>query len=244
MIVFAPIDALAQFLPPLSISSFEESIVSNEAIRRLLMACLLGAIVGIEREWKSQSAGLRTNLLICLGCAFFTLMSPILAGDNGSNKGQIAANIVQGIGFLGAGLILHNKARVSGLASAASIFVVASIGMACGAGLFLPAIIATVIVVLAMLLIGFIEWKANLKSYPLIYEARGNDPMQMMTSILDVMDSEHRRLGTVDRDTIGVIERVTFSLSATRRRHERLFARLSALPAISQLKTFRESEED
>jgi putative Mg2+ transporter-C (MgtC) family protein len=237
-------DALAQLVPPLNVSDFEQSLVSNEAVRRLLMACLLGGLVGLEREWKLQSAGLRTNLLICLGCAFFTLMSPILAGENGSNKGQIAANIVQGIGFLGAGLILHNKARVSGLASAASIFVVASIGMACGAGLFLPAVIATVIVILAMLAIGFIEWKANLKSYPLIYEARGSDPMQMMSAILDVMDSEHRRLGTVDRDSIGVMERVTFSLATTRLRHERLTTRLTALPAISQLKTFRESEED
>ena len=92
---------------------------------------------------KAQSAGVRTNLLICMGCAFFTLLSAVLAGDTGTNKGQVASNIVQGIGFLGAGLILHNKNRVSGLASAASIFVVASIGMACGAGLFLPAVIAT-----------------------------------------------------------------------------------------------------
>ncbi len=242
--LYTSMDALAQLVPPLNVSDFEQSLVSNEAVRRLLMACLLGGLVGLEREWKLQSAGLRTNLLICLGCAFFTLMSPILAGENGSNKGQIAANIVQGIGFLGAGLILHNKARVSGLASAASIFVVASIGMACGAGLFLPAVIATVIVILAMLAIGFIEWKANLKSYPLIYEARGSDPMQMMSAILDVMDSEHRRLGTVDRDSIGVMERVTFSLATTRLRHERLTTRLTALPAISQLKTFRESEED
>jgi putative Mg2+ transporter-C (MgtC) family protein len=88
---------------------------------------------------------------------------------------------VQGIGFLGAGLILHNKNRVSGLASAASIFVVASIGMACGAGLFLPALIATVIVMVAMAASAFWSGKSILKSYPLIYEARGSDENNLLT---------------------------------------------------------------
>src|SRR5271154_6836440 len=138
-----PTDFAMLSAQPFNFGELEQKLVSNEAVFRLLVACGLGAVVGIEREWKAQSAGVRTNLLICMGCAFFTLMSAVLAGDTGTNKGQVASNIVQGIGFLGAGLILHNKNRVSGLASAASIFVVASIGMACGAGLFLPAVIAT-----------------------------------------------------------------------------------------------------
>ena len=235
---------LASASSPFNFSSLEQALVSNEAVYRLQVACVLGGVVGIEREWKAQSAGVRTNLLICMGCAFFTLMSAVLAGDTGTNKGQVASNIVQGIGFLGAGLILHNKSRVSGLASAASIFVVASIGMACGAGLFLPAVIATVIVVIAMLLIGFVEWRVSLKAYPLIYEARGSDETNMLTSILDAMDHEQQRLFGVDRDTIGVVQRVSFSLSATKRRHERLHNRLLAEPSISELKTFRDPEED
>jgi len=229
---------------PVNLGDLEQQIVSNEAVKRLLVACMLGALVGIEREWKGQSAGIRTNLLICLACAFFTLMSPILAGDNGSNKGQVAANIVQGIGFLGAGLILHNKSRISGLASAASIFVVASIGMACGAGLYLPALIATVIVLVAMAILGFVEWKVSLKTYPLIYEARGSDGDKMLVSILDAMDKQQLRLSGVERDLIGVLQRVSFSLSATRRRHEHMRNLLLAEPAIGELKTFRDPEED
>jgi putative Mg2+ transporter-C (MgtC) family protein len=73
--------------------------------------------------------------LICFAAALFTFLSPIIAGEGSSNKGQIASNIVQGIGFLGAGLILQNRNRISGLTSAATVFAVASIGMACGAGL-------------------------------------------------------------------------------------------------------------
>ena len=229
---------------PFNFGELEQNIVSNEAVFRLLVACVLGGAVGLEREWKGQSAGVRTNLLICMACAFFTLMSAVLAGDAGTNKGQVASNIVQGIGFLGAGLILHNKNRVSGLASAASIFVVASIGMACGAGLFLPAVIATAIVLVAMAAIGFVEWKVSLKSYSLIYEARGSDETILLTAILEAMDKEQRRLGAVDRDAIGSVQRVSFSYTATKRRHEQLRLRLLAEPAIEVLKTFRDSEED
>jgi putative Mg2+ transporter-C (MgtC) family protein len=179
-----------------------------------------------------------------MGCAFFTLLSSVLAGDGNPDKGRVAANIVQGIGFLGAGLILHNKTRVSGLASAASIFVVASIGMACGAGLYIPAVIATVIVLVALALIGFVEWRVNLKAYPMIYEARGKEQTIMLTSILDAMDQIHERLSDIERDVIGTIQRVTFSLNATKRQHERLHLRLKAEPAIDDLKTFRDPEED
>jgi putative Mg2+ transporter-C (MgtC) family protein len=237
-------DIGAFFSQPFNFGSLEQNLVSNEAVFRLLVACVLGGSIGIEREWKGQSAGVRTNLLICMACAFFTLMSAVLAGDTGTNKGQVASNIVQGIGFLGAGLILHNKNRVSGLASAASIFVVASIGMACGAGLFLPAIIATVIVLVAMAAIGFVEWRVNLKSYSLIYEARGSDETSMLTCILDAMDKEEQRLGSVDRDVIGTVQRVSFSHAATKRRHEHLHRRLLAEPAIQVLKTFKDPEED
>jgi putative Mg2+ transporter-C (MgtC) family protein len=130
-------------------------VVVNGAIGRLLVACLLGAAVGLEREIKRKAAGVRTNLLICMGSAFFTLLSAVLAGDANPDKGRVASNIVQGIGFLGAGLILHNRSRVSGLTSAASVFVVASIGMACGAGLYAAAAVAALIVIVALELVGF-----------------------------------------------------------------------------------------
>ena len=187
---------------------------------------------------------LRTNLLICMGCAFFTLLSGVLAGDNSPNRGQVAANIVQGIGFLGAGLIIHNRSRVSGFASAAGVFVVASIGMACGAGLYGPAIIATVIVVLSLVLVGSLERRINLKIYPQLYEARGSDATGMLLSILDAMDKEKERLGTVDRNTIGTLERISFTLTATKKQHERLLARLGAEPSIDVLKIFHDPEED
>ena len=216
----------------------------NGAIGRLLLACALGALVGLEREFNRKAAGVRTNLLICMGSAFFTLLSAVMAGDSNPDKGRVASNIVQGIGFLGAGLILHNRSRISGLTSAASIWVVASIGMACGAGLYAPATVAAIIVILALEVVGFLERRANLKIYPLVYEARGRDLTGMMESILKAMDVAGERLSGVETDAIGDIQRVSFSLTVTKRQHERLHGKLAAEPGIDALLTFRDPEED
>jgi putative Mg2+ transporter-C (MgtC) family protein len=144
----------AQIGQPFAFDRLQQIVVVNGAIGRLLVACLLGAAVGLQRELSRKAAGVRTNLLICMGSAFFTLLSAVLAGDTNPDKGRVASNIVQGIGFLGAGLILHNRSRVSGLTSAASVFVVASIGMACGAGLYAAAAVAALIVIVALEVVG------------------------------------------------------------------------------------------
>src|ERR1700687_4507139 len=115
---------------PDSFSQIDQTLRSSSTAMRLAMASVLGGVVGLEREWRGKPSGLRTNLLICLGCAFFTILSAVLAGDSNPDKGRVASNIVQGVGFLGAGLILHTRNRVLGLTSAASVFAVASIGMA------------------------------------------------------------------------------------------------------------------
>lgn len=237
------ISLVAHLAVPFSFSWLQQIGVMNDTVGRLLVACLLGALIGLEREVSGKAAGVRTNLLICMGAAFFTLLSGVLAGEGG-NKGQVASNIVQGIGFLGAGLILHNRNRVSGLTSAASVWVVASIGMACGAGLYAAAVVAAIVVVLALEVVGFLERRASLKGYPLVYEARGRDQTLMLTSILDAMDKAGERLGSVDRDTIGELQRVSFSLIATKKQHQRLRSQLNAEPAIDALLTFRDPEED
>ncbi len=229
---------------PFNFSWLEQSLVGNDTIIRLLVACLLGGVIGLEREFKKHAAGIRTNMLICMGCALFTLLSGVIAGETGTNKGQIASNIVQGIGFLGAGLILHNRSRVSGMTSAACIFVVASIGMATGAGLFAAATAATIIVLIALALVGVLEQRVNVKAYALIYEARGHNEVAILDSVLDAMDKAGERLKNVERESIGSLERVSFSLSATRKKHDRLAAQLRSEPAIDTLKIFRDPEEE
>jgi putative Mg2+ transporter-C (MgtC) family protein len=234
---------LVHFAQPYNFDWLQQQMVANGAVTRLLYACILGSAVGLDRELNRKAAGVRTNLLICMGSAFFTLLSAVLAGENGP-KGQVASNIVQGIGFLGAGVILHNRSRISGLTSAASIWVVASIGMAAGAGLYIAAGAGTFIVIAALEIVGFLERRGNIKGYPLVYEARGRDQTLMLTSILDAMDRCGERLTNVDRDAIGELQRVSFVLTATTKKHALLSNHLRAEPAIDAIHTFRDPEED
>ena len=94
------------------------------------------------------------------------------------------------------------------------------------------------------LLVGFLERRANLKIYPLVYEARGHDETQMLASILDAMDKAGERLTGVEREPIGELQRVSFAITTTKRKHEHLHAKLLSEPAIDALLTFRDPEED
>lgn len=229
-------------------SQIDQELLSSGTAKRLLMACAMGGAIGVEREWRRKASGLRTNMLLCLGCAFFTLLSAVLAGEGNPDKGRVAANIVQGIGFLGAGLILHSKNRVLGLTSAATVFVVASIGMACGAGLYLEAALATVITLVSLQAIGVLESRLGWKRYPLIYEVRrdgaGADESAMLRTILDVMDRAGERLNILERDTIASLERVVFQVTTERKKHEHLLADLKASDATDQVVVFRDAEEE
>jgi putative Mg2+ transporter-C (MgtC) family protein len=119
----------------------------------VILATVLGAAIGAEREISGKAAGLRTNVLICLGAAVFTIMSEhVVKGSEGS-VARIAAQVVTGVGFLGAGAIIQDRAGVHGLTTAATIWLVASIGMACGAHFYELAVISTLIAVIV--LIGF-----------------------------------------------------------------------------------------
>jgi len=122
-----------------------------EMALRLLLATALGGIIGFQREKSGKEAGLRTNMLICLGSALFTVLS--IYGFSGSDPARIAAGIAAGIGFIGAGVILHRTGgAVVGLTSAATIWAVAGIGMAAGAGLYIIAPVATVLALVILLL--------------------------------------------------------------------------------------------
>ena len=225
-------------------SDFDQLLLSSGTAKRLLLSCLLGGAVGVEREWRHKASGLRTNMLICMGCAFFTLLSTVLAGEGNPNKGQVAANIVQGIGFLGAGLILHTRNRVLGLTSAASVFAVASIGMACGAGLYLEAALATAIVLLSLQLVGALETKLGWKHYPMLYEVRGTDQSRMYVAILSVLDRFHIRMNVLEKDSVAQLERVTFMVSTDRRKHAIVLESLKAADATDTVVAFHDEEEE
>lgn len=114
---------------------------------KLLIALLLGALVGLEREWRKKPAGLRTHMLVSMGSCLFTLVS--ITSFN-MDPARVAAGIVTGIGFIGAGSIMGSKMRVQGITTAATLWVVAAIGLAVAAELYFPALIAAVAVFLVL----------------------------------------------------------------------------------------------
>lgn len=127
---------------------------------RLLLATLLGGLIGLERELSGKPAGLRTNILICVGAALLMDVSQAVAGEATSgpaDPGRIAAQVVSGIGFIGAGTILVERGSVVGLTTAATLWVVAAIGLAVGAHAYIEAIGAAVLVGLTLVILGRVE---------------------------------------------------------------------------------------
>src|SRR3982075_181464 len=136
----------------------------QEILLRLTVAAALGAVIGIERDFRRRPAGIRTSLFVCLATALFTILSGEIAhrfGDAGSTR--IASNIVQGIGFLGAGAILREAGSVVGMTTAATVFVEAAIGMAAGGGLYSVAVYATGLVLFGLICIGWATPRFKLK---------------------------------------------------------------------------------
>jgi putative Mg2+ transporter-C (MgtC) family protein len=121
-----------------------------ELTLRLVVALLLGAAIGWERELQRMPAGFRTHALVALGSATFTVISAHALTGDGSDPTRIAAQIVSGIGFLGGGAILHHGGTVRGLTTAASLWAVAAVGMAAGAGLFVLALLSAVLVIIGL----------------------------------------------------------------------------------------------
>jgi putative Mg2+ transporter-C (MgtC) family protein len=119
-------------------------------VLRLLLAAALGAIIGYQRERAGKPAGLRTHTLICIGAALFTIAS--IYGFGSADPARIAAGVVTGIGFLGAGAIIRTREHIVGLTTAASIWAVAAVGLAAGAGLYLLSAVTTAVIMIILLL--------------------------------------------------------------------------------------------
>jgi putative Mg2+ transporter-C (MgtC) family protein len=127
-----------------------------DLLLQLSLAVLLGGIIGLDRELRGKPAGLRTNILICLGACLFTSLSFNMAGVHG-DPARVAAQILPGVGFIGAGTILHTRGSVTGLTSAATIWIVSAIGMALGTHAYIEAIGTTLLVVSVLTGLGFLE---------------------------------------------------------------------------------------
>ncbi|HTT24567.1 MAG TPA: MgtC/SapB family protein [Candidatus Sulfotelmatobacter sp.] len=170
--------------------------IVSSSVTRLLVAAILGGLIGLERESKHRAAGLRTNMFICFGAAMFTLLSQRLASVP-SDVTRIAAQIIPGIGFIGAGSILHTRGITSGLTTAATIFVVASVGMAAGGGLYLTAFFATALVLGSLFFLGYAETNLNIKILLFSYEVTGASVDEITTEVNRILEPHHRMMENV-----------------------------------------------
>jgi putative Mg2+ transporter-C (MgtC) family protein len=163
------------------------------SLARIVLAVILGGLIGLERELKHRPAGLRTNMFICFGAALFTVLSRALSSAPGDYT-RIAAQIIPGIGFIGAGSILHTRGLTTGLTTASTLFIVASIGMAAGGGFYLTAIFATGAVLLALFTLGYLELTLNLKTLLTSYEVTGASVEQITQEVNRILEPRHRMM--------------------------------------------------
>jgi putative Mg2+ transporter-C (MgtC) family protein len=202
---------------------------------RLVLAALLGGVIGLEREFKHRPAGLRTNLFICLGAAMFTLLSDALAAEHLGDHTRIAAQIIPGIGFIGAGSILHNRNNlITGITSAATLFVVASVGMAVGGGLYLTAIFGTGLILLCLFLLGNAEQKLNLKLVVHSYEVTGRSAEDIRAEVNSALECIHGMMDNVHVAETRQHVRLQFDLEGTQREQQQV---LEALKKSSVLES-------
>jgi putative Mg2+ transporter-C (MgtC) family protein len=205
-------------------------------MEKLLLAALLGGLIGLERESKHRPAGLRTNLFICVGAAMFTLLSDQLAVLHIGDHTRIAAQIIPGIGFIGAGSIIHARGDlVTGITSAATLFVVASVGMAVGGGLYPIAIFATGLILGVLSLLGLLERFTNLKVMVYAYEVAGKTAEEASAQVNQALEPLYCIMHNVQLAPTPHHVRVHFECEGTRRKQERILRSLRESKAFESV---------
>ena len=205
--------------------------LSSYVVARLLLAAVLGGIVGLERELNHKPAGVRTNMLICLGAALFTIVSYEMAGNVGGDHTRIAAQIIPGIGFLGAGVVIRERGTSTGITSAATIFVVASMGMCIGAGFYVTGIFTMLLLLGSLVIIGNLEQRPGLHTRVMnfrITPLAGSELVGHIHQMVEQAGLNARRWRT-DRSDAGQV--VEFEAEMTVPQERDLVTRLSALQA-------------
>ena len=209
------------------------NLVLGVSLVRLIIAAVLGGAIGLERQLKRRPAGLRTNMFICLGSAMFTMLSDQLAQEHSGDHTRIAAQIIAGIGFIGAGSILHRRGElVTGLTTASTLFVVASIGMAVGGGLYLTATFATGIILVALFILGMAERQLNLRAMQFTYEVTGQNADDLTMEVNRILEPWHVMLQNSHAAHTKQHVRLQFTLMGTRKEHRRY------LQGLQQSSTF------
>lgn len=219
---------------------------------RLLLSLVLGGIIGFEREMNQHAAGFRTNILVCIGSSLIMLLS--IYGFNAfvdepnvrMDPARLAAQVVSGIGFLGAGTIIRTGLSVKGLTTAATLWVMAAIGLAVGAGFYFPAILTCGLVFVSLQVLNKIELRYLVANKALSVEVTSSGGPETLSTISKQLIAEQveiRNMNVADAETPGPIEGAAPPLQMTitivmpkKKPMSELVERLKAIPGVTAVK--------
>jgi putative Mg2+ transporter-C (MgtC) family protein len=174
-------------------------------------------------------------MFICFGAALFTILSDVLALEHLGDHTRIAAQIIPGIGFIGAGSILHTRGLTTGLTTASTLFVVASVGMATGGGLYLTAIFATGVVLIALFSLGHLEFTFNLKTLLTSYEVTGGSVDEISHEVNRILERTHRMMQNIDSGSTGKHVRMQFDVHGSNREQRELLRELKGSAVLGSV---------
>ena len=202
---------------------------------RLAVAMLLGGVIGFEREYRAKDAGFRTHFLVALGSALFCIVSQYGFGFELKDSSRVAAQVVSGIGFLGAGTIIFQKNVVRGLTPAAGLWVTAAIGLACGTGMYLPAMVTALMVLIGLEILSVVIPRVSTSVVILSFSATSQESVkkavrEVRRNCLDIISYELKERKTSQ----GVIFEANLSMKVKRdNRNEKLIEYLNEFDDVT-----------
>jgi putative Mg2+ transporter-C (MgtC) family protein len=209
-----------------------------DLLGRLALAVLLGGVVGLEREFHGKPAGLRTNILICVGAALLMELSRAVAATatvGPADPGRIAAQVVSGIGFIGAGTILVLRGSVVGLTTAATLWVVAAIGLAVGARAYVPAIGTTVLVVITLVFLGSIEDFIFSRRTAVDLEVTTDPSAEVLESVVTRLEEEGLKVRPLKVEKQRERFRAAYEVVGGREKRDAAFHKLATLAGVRRI---------
>lgn len=221
-----------------------------ETVVRVSAAFLGGSLIGLERQWRARSAGLRTNTLVCVGACLFVLLSSLTPDD--ASPSRVAAQVVSGVGFLGAGVIIKEGGSLRGINTAATLWGSAAVGCLCGGGMYFPALVGIIAIILGNALLRPIARRVErtvpdnqTENQPVDYEftvvCHDPDEAHIRALLVQAMLAEGFHLQGVDSENIAATDRVQVrALLTTRKRDDAVFeaavSRLSMEQAVTSVR--------
>lgn len=209
--------------------------VVGHPVFKILLAILLSGVIGYEREISDKPAGLRTNILIGLGSALMMMISIYVAtnlGHGAADPARIAAQVVTGIGFLGAGTILQARGSVVGLTTAATIWAVSGIGLAVGSGLYFLAVLTTTAILAVLWVLGRLERRMLGKQAFERLRLRISDPAQLLKVLQGIRHDTRVRIEGLDVREISGGYSVELSFKGNEHDREQAHALLRGVPGV------------